>query len=163
LAGLQRIDSDRPFDVLELGRAEIGDRHIEPGAHLPIGVFREADPARLANRLQPGGDINPVAHEIAALLDDVADMDANAKFDALVGGDLGVAPDHRPLNFTRKIHCIYDAAEFDNGAVAGAFDDPAVMHGNGRIDQIAAKGPKPCKDAIFVRAGKSGVADNVGD
>ena len=37
-----------------------------------------------------------------------------------------------------------------------------AKHGDGRIDQIAAKRPKPCEDAIFVRASKPGVADDVG-
>ena len=37
-----------------------------------------------------------------------------------------------------------------------------MMHGDGWVDQIAAKGPKPCEDAIFVRACKPGVADDVG-
>jgi hypothetical protein len=39
--------------------------------------------------LQARGDIDAVAHEVAvAFLDDVAQMDANAKLDALVGHDL---------------------------------------------------------------------------
>ena len=36
------------------------------------------------------------------------------------------------------------------------------MHGDGWVDQAAPKGPKPCEDAIFVRASKPGVADDVG-
>ena len=35
------------------------------------------------------------------------------------------------------------------------------MHGEDRIDQVASKGPKPCEDAIFVRASESRVADDV--
>jgi hypothetical protein len=37
------------------------------------------------------------------------------------------------------------------------------MHRDGRVDQIAPKGPKPCEDSILVRASKPGVADDVGD
>src|SRR5271166_2602549 len=83
LAHFKRINLDRSFDVLELGRAEVGDRHVEPAAHLTIGVLGEANPARLA--FQPRGDIDAVAHQIAVtLLDHVAEMDADPKFDALV-------------------------------------------------------------------------------
>ena len=39
-ADLERIDPDRLGDVLELGRAEIGDREIEPPLDLTIGVLR---------------------------------------------------------------------------------------------------------------------------
>jgi hypothetical protein len=33
------------------------------------------------------------------------------------------------------------------------------MHGEDPIDQIAAKGPKPCEDAIFACASKPRIAD----
>ena len=89
-------------------------------------------------------------------------MDADAEFDALVGRDLGVALDHRPLNFDGAVHRVDDAPELDDAAVAGALDDAAMMHGDCGIDQVASKGPKPCEDAIFVRASKPGVADDVG-
>ena len=64
---------------LSLRLAEIGDREIEPRLHLPVGVLGEADRARRGDALQPRGDIDAVAHQVAvALLDDVAEMDADA-------------------------------------------------------------------------------------
>ena len=66
-------------------------------------------------------------------------MDADTEFDALVGPDLRVALDHRPLDFNGAIHRVDDAPELDNCAVAGALDDPAVMHGDGWIDQVASE------------------------
>jgi hypothetical protein len=45
-------------------------------------------------------------------------MDADAKFYALVGRDLGVALGHRPLDFNGKIDRIDDAAELNNCAIA---------------------------------------------
>ena len=162
-AHLQRIDPNRSFDILELGRAEISDRLIEPAAHLSVGVFRETDRAGFGDALQPGGDIDAVAHEIAvALLDHVARMDADAKFDALVGRDLSVALHHRSLNFNGAVHCVDDTAEFDDIAVARALDDAAVVHGDGRVDQVAAKGPKASEDSILIRTCKPRVTDDVG-
>src|SRR5271165_3584790 len=74
-ADLQRIDPDRPFDVLELGLAEIGDREIEPPLDLPIGLFGETDRAGRSDALETRRDIDAVAHQIAVgLLDDVAEM-----------------------------------------------------------------------------------------
>ena len=46
-------------------------------------------------------------------------------------------------------------------AVASALDDPSVMHGDGRIDQVAAQRPQPRQDAILVRASEPGVADDI--
>ena len=47
LADVKRIDPDRLGDVLELGRAEIADREIEPTLDLTIGVLGQADRARV--------------------------------------------------------------------------------------------------------------------
>ena len=87
-ADLQRIDPDRPFDVLELRLAEIRDRHVEPAAHLAVGVLGQTDRAGRGDPFQSRGDVDAVAHQIAvALLDDVAQMNADAKFYALVERD----------------------------------------------------------------------------
>ena len=81
-------------------------------------------------------------------------MDADAEFDALVGRNLGVALDHRPLDFNGAVHRIDDAPELDNCAVAGALDDPAMMHGDGRVDQVASERPQPRQNPVLVGSGK---------
>jgi hypothetical protein len=58
------------------------------------------------------------------------------------------------LDFNGAIHGVDHAAEFDNRAVASALNDPPVVYGDGRVDQIAAQRPKPSENAILVRAGK---------
>ena len=120
--------------------------------------------ARFADALQPRRDIDAVAHQIAvALLDDVAEMDADAELDAAVRRHAGVALDHRVLHFDRAAHGVDDAAELDEAAVAGAFDDAAVVTAIGRIDQVAAKPPQPRQDAVFVRSREPLITDNVGN
>src|SRR6478736_4242591 len=58
--------------------------------------------------------VSAVAHQVAvALLDYVAEMDADPKFDALVRCDLGVALDHRSLNFNGAVHRVDDTPELD--------------------------------------------------
>ena len=82
-ADLQRIDPDRPFDVLQLGRAEVGDRHVKPAAHLAVGILGKADRAGLGDPFQTRGDVDAVAHQIAVrLLDDIAQVDADPELDA---------------------------------------------------------------------------------
>ena len=144
-------------------RAEIADRQIEPPLHLPIGVLGEADRARLGDALQPRGDIDAVAHEVAvALLDHVAEMDADPKFDALVRRDLSVALDHRSLDFNGAVHRVDDAAELDDCAIAGALDDAPMVHGDGRVDQVAAERPQPRQNPVLVGSGEPRIADHVG-
>ena len=55
------------------------------------------------------------------------------------------------------------AAELDEAAVAGAFDDTPVMGGDGGIDEIATEAPQAGQGAILVRRGELAVPDNVGD
>ena len=164
IADVQRIDPDRFGDVLELGRAEVPDGEIEPPLDLPIGVLGQADPAGRGDPLQSRGDIDAVAHQIAvSLLDDVAEMNADAKIDAALGRHAGVAFDEAVLHLDGAAHRVDDAAKLDEAAVAGALDDAPVMRGDGGIDQIAAQRPEPCERALFVRAREPAVADHVRD
>jgi hypothetical protein len=47
---------------------------------------------------EPGCNVDAVAEDIAVLDDDVADVDAHAKFDAAVCWCRGVSGDHLPLH-----------------------------------------------------------------
>ena len=146
-----------------MGRAEVGDIEIEPPLDLPIGLLGKTDRPRLGDALQPRGDIDAVAHQVAvALLDHVAEMDADPKFDAFVRRDLSIALDHRPLDFNSAVHRVDDTPELDNCAIAGALDDPAVVHGDDRVDQVAAERPQPRQNPVLVGSGQPRIADHVG-
>ena len=164
LADVKRIDPDRLGDVLELGLAEIVDRDIEPALHLPIGVLGKADLAGLAIAFQPRGDVDAVAHEIAV------DSPRRRRPDESRCGircacrcDARVALDHGVLHFDCAAHRVDHAAELDDAAVAGALDDPSAMHGDRRVNQIAAERPQPRQRSIFVRAGEPAIADHIGE
>jgi len=54
---------------------------------LPVGLLGETDRPGLGDALEPRGDIDAVAHEVAVgFLDNVAQVDADAKLDAAVLG-----------------------------------------------------------------------------
>jgi len=53
-------------NILELGRAEIGDLHIEPPLDLPVGVLGKADRAGPGDPLQPRRDVDPVAQQVSS-------------------------------------------------------------------------------------------------
>jgi hypothetical protein len=70
--------------------------------------------------------------------------------------------DQAGLNLDRAAHRVDRAAELDDCAVAMALDDAAVMGGDGRVDQIAAKTPTARKRPVVVGAGEPAVADRNG-
>jgi hypothetical protein len=150
-SNLQRIETDWFGDILELGSSEIADRHLEPPLDLPIGVLGQTDGTGLGDAFQSRGDIDAVAHQVAvALLDDIAKMDADTEFNAALRRQASVALNHAVLHLDGAAHGVNDAAELDQDAVAGALHHTAVMHGDGRIDQIAAQPSEPRQRAILV-------------
>jgi hypothetical protein len=64
------------------------------------------------------------------------------------------------LDFDGAVHRIDDAAEFNDAAVAGAFDDAPVVGGDCRIREIAAETAQARECAILVRASESAVTDD---
>ena len=159
----QRIDTDRLGDVLELGQAKVAHLQIESAFDLTISVLGQTDRAGLGDAFKTRSDIDAVAHEVAvALLDDIAEMNADPELDALLRRHVGVALDHSRLDFDRAAHGVDDAAELDDRAVAGALDDAAVVHGNDRVDQVAAKRPEPRQRAVLVGAGEPAIAGDIG-
>ena len=129
---------------------------------MPIGVFRQTDGPGLGDPLQSRGNVDAVAHQVAvALLDHVAEMDADAELDAALGRKAGVALDHAVLHLDGAAHSVDHAAEFNDSSIAGALDHTAIVDGDYRVNQIATKRPQPRQYAILVRAGKSAVPDHI--
>ena len=95
------------------------------------------------------------AHQVAiALLDYIAEMNADAKLDPTFRAQTGIAFNHTVLHFNCASHGVDDAAELDKRPVAGSLDDPASMNGDPGIDEIAAKSAEARQRPILVGARK---------
>ena len=152
-ADLERIDPDRLGNILELGLAEVADGQVQPSFDLPVGVLRQADRAWPRDPFEAGGDIDAVAHQVAvAFLDHVAQVDADAEFDAALGRQPSIALDEALLHLDGATHGVNDAAELDDAAVAGALDHAATIDGDGRIDEVAPQRAHPRQDPVFIGA-----------
>jgi hypothetical protein len=81
-------------------------------------------------------------------------VDADAILNALFWRQASIAFGYAALDFDGAAHRVHYAPKLDDAAVARSLDDAAVMHGDGRVDQIAAKGAEPSENSIFVRASK---------
>ena len=163
-ADFDQIGAHRFGDVLELGCAEIADLHLKPPLDLPIGVLRETDGPWLGDPFQPRGDIDCIAHDVAvALLDDVPNMNADAKLDPPFRRHPDVALDQAVLHFDGAARRVDHAAEFDDRAVASALDDAAVMGGDGGVDEIAPQRAQARKRPLLIDAGEPAESNDIGD
>src|ERR1700731_380651 len=137
LVEIDRIDFDRSGDVLQVLTAELAKLQLEFAFDLVERLTGYANATALGDAFKPGCHVNTITKYIALVLDDVADIDADAEFDALVRGHSGVALDHGALDFHTTSHGVHRACELDQHAVAGGFDDTASVFSDARIDQLA--------------------------
>ena len=93
-------NAERPHrlrDILNLTRSEVLECQWQLIADLLMHAAGNTDPARLSHRLQPDGDDDAVAIEVAALDHQVAQVDADAKRDASIVRDTAVRRCHLVL------------------------------------------------------------------
>jgi hypothetical protein len=113
-------------------------------------------------RLQPGGDVDPVTEDVAIFNDDVALVDADAEFEAPVRRGRGVAFRHRALHLGGAAQRIDDAGELNEHSVAGRLDDASLMFGDAWIDQLAPQCPERRERTLLVGADQPRVAGDIG-
>ena len=128
---------------------------------LVVHVAGEQDPARLGQGLEPRGDVDPVAEDVAALVDDVADVDADAEADALGLGDVRLPLGHAALDRDRAGDRVDDAGELAEDAVAHQLDDAPAVLGDERLDELLAVGLEAVEGALLVALHQARVADHV--
>ena len=155
-------DANRPRDILELLLAQILEGDVEPALHVLLHAARHADPARLGQCLQPGRHVNSVAPHVAAVDDDVAEVDADPKLDALLRRRVGVALDHAALDFDGAADRVHDAREFHQHPVAGGAHDPTGILRDLGLDELAPMGFPLRERAFLVLADEPAVAGHVG-
>ena len=151
-----------PRDVLERLLADIGELSRDLAAHLAKGVFGDADAARFSQAFEARGDVDTVAIDVVGLDDHVAEVDADAQFDAAFRPDAGVPLRHRLLHLDRAAHRIDDARKFHQHAVAGGLDDPAVVLGDLRIEELAAQRFEAFVRAFLVRPHQPRIPRHIG-
>src|SRR5713101_4686168 len=147
-----RIGSHWPSDVLDQLVAHILETVRELVADLVAHDPRDADPARLGQRLQPRRNVDAIAVDVVILADDVAEIDADAELDSPFDGDAGIAFGHRTLHLDRTMHRVDDAGELDEEPVTGGFDDADAMLLDSWVGDLAPPYPQRGKRSFLVLA-----------
>src|SRR5215472_7452758 len=123
------------------------------GDEYPAGIGQGFDPCR---------DVDAVAIEVVAFDDHIAEIDADAQFDAAVRCDTGVMLGHCLLHRDRTAHRIDDAGKFHQYAVAGGLDDAAMVLDDFRVDELMAQRFEALERAFLVRPHQPRIPRDVG-
>src|SRR5215831_3812053 len=86
---------------------------VEPACGILLHPRRDADPAGLGQAFEACRDVDAIAKDVAVLDDDVTDVDADAKLDAVVGRDAGITPGHLALHLDGTAQRIHHTAKLD--------------------------------------------------
>ena len=119
---------DRPHDVLQLDFPLVQESNIEPITHLIVDLSRQGNATGISDRFDAGSNVYAVAHQIIALHNDVADMDADAQrqFPLRVG----------LLDCLRRLYRLHGTGKLDQEAVADCLEQPSGVLANGRLDDL---------------------------
>ncbi|MEZ5865581.1 MAG: hypothetical protein R3D25_16485 [Geminicoccaceae bacterium] len=127
-----------------------------------VDVPRDQNAAGCGQRFQACGDVHAVAVDVVVVVDDVAEIDADAEPEALALGQMALARLEVALDGDGAIHGTDDARELDQRAVAHQLDDVAAMRLHGRLDHGGAQRPEAGMRAPLVGRHQPTVADHVG-
>ena len=65
------------------------------------------------------------------------------------------------LHLDGAAHGVYHTAKLDQRPVPCALNYAPVVHGDGRIDEVATQHPQPRQSAVLIRPGEPAIPDNV--
>jgi hypothetical protein len=150
-----------PPDVLQRLIALLLEADVKFMSKLVAHRLADADAAGRGDGLEPGCNIDAVAQHIAVLDDDVAEIDADAELDLPFGLDIAIAARHPALDLDGAFGGIGRRHEFDQHAVAGRLDDPAVVLGDDGIDELEPVSLEPRQRPRFIDLHETAVPDHV--
>jgi hypothetical protein len=128
---------------------------------LIVDIARNADPARLGQSFEAGSNVDAVSIDVVAFDDDVADVDADPKGEALLRRPGSLVLGESPLDLGGGQHSAYSARELDQHPVSGRLDDTTFLAGHRRLEQLFAYRLEPGVRARFVGFHQPAVADHV--
>ena len=123
---------------------------------------RDADAAGPGDAFEPGGDVDAIAIDIVALEHHVADIDADAQLEALVGGNSARLLGEGPLQRDSAGHRVEGAGELGEEPVAGGLDDAPAMRGDAGVEHRGLQRLEAGQRALLVSAHEAAVADQIG-
>ena len=128
-----------------------------------VGGAGDGHAAGLGQRLHAVGDVDAVAVDVVALDDHVAEIDADAELNPLLGWRRGVALGLLLLDVDRAAQAHPPRWELDQQAVAHGLDQPATMGGDLRLEDLLQIGLEAGACSLLVGLAQPAIADDIGD
>jgi hypothetical protein len=126
-----------------------------------VRVIGDADTARLSDSLKASCDVDTITENIVVVDDDVADMNADPKFDPDILRDVGILPGHAALDFDCAPCGVYGASELHEHAIASSLNDAAAMRGDCGIEKRLSERLQTSERAFFVAAHQTAIAGDI--
>src|SRR5712692_6944391 len=123
-----------PGNVFHLLLASILVAQRELVSYLLMDSTGDADAAWGGEALEARGDVDPVAVDLFAIDDHVAEVDTDAELHPPLGWDIRVLRLQRGLDFDRALDGVDDAGELRDDAVARRINESPAMLFDQRID-----------------------------
>lgn len=115
-------DIDRIGHVLDGLQPQRGERRVDLAAQLFMDGARDADAARRREAFHARGRVHPVAQNVVAIDDHIAEVDPDPKPKPVVFVLIGFPVDHGSLNRQRCLHGGHGGGEIDQQPVAHRLD-----------------------------------------
>jgi hypothetical protein len=130
--GCDRIDPRRPGDVLQRLLAEIGELGLDPAAYVFERGAGNANASRFGDLLKAGCDIHPVAEQVVAFDQDIADRDPDPVEDALAFSAFRIALRHLLLHGERTFNGGDNGWKLDQHPIAHCLEQSTAVRRKNR-------------------------------
>lgn len=159
---MDAVSLDRFGDILHPMIAQIFEGQGQLVLCLVEDILGNANTAGICETFKAGGDVYTFTKDIAALDDDVADVDAYAKPDLLILRHLHISVCHTTLNGGSALQGVQHTGELDDSAVSLQPDDAAVVFSDFRGDKLFEVSAERRMSSRLISLHEAAVADNVG-
>jgi hypothetical protein len=107
------------------------------------------------------GNIDAVAKDIVIVDDNIADVNADPKLDAIVLRRIRILLGHAVLNFDGASRCVDGTGKFDQHAIASCLDDVSAMLSDFGIDERFSERLEMSKRAFLVGTHQAAIASDI--
>ncbi len=152
---------DRLGNVLDLTVPEILELDGHAFANSRTHCLRDTDSTRLRQSLETRCDIDSVTIDVTAIVDHLAQIDADSKTQALILGDLGVSLLQASLDQYGASQCIGDGGKIREHRVACVVNDSTPQCAHHRGDGVE-RARESAVRTLFILGCEAAVSGNVG-